>query len=67
MDENEKLKKKIQEVDIRHEHVGKDLLKKLNAIEAKHARLEKQNLQGEFTASRHAEKLKDIELVLNLI
>ena len=47
---NEKLKKKIQEVDIRHEYVGKDLLKKLNAIESKQAQIENQNLQSEFMA-----------------
>ena len=50
IDENEKLKKKIQEVDIRHEYVGKDLLKKLNAIESKQSQIENQNLQSEFMA-----------------
>ena len=66
-EENIKLKKKLQEVDLRHEASIKELIKQMNSLDSGQSKMHNAQLQFEFMHEKHSEKIKDFELVLNLI
>ena len=63
--EHEFLKKKIQQIDLRHEHIGKDLLKKLNAAERKAQMTENQYAVMNQQQLMTQDKVLELELFVN--